>query len=522
MVTWTNLSGLTFWKRPNLYRSLILEVLDDLRKQRLEKLHQIQEMGIQPYAYSFVTTHKVNEILETFDPGKEAPEVTIAGRLMSLRRMGKASFAHLMDMTGRIQIYMKQDEVGEKSYSLFKLLDIGDIIGVSGQVFRTHTGEITVAVKRLELLSKTLRPLPIVKEKIQDEEKIVYDAFADKELRYRQRYVDLVVNSDVKKVFIERSKIISSMRRYLEGLGYIEVETPVLQPLYGGAFARPFMTHHNTLDMELYLRIADELYLKRLIVGGFEGVFEISKDFRNEGMDRDHNPEFTMMELYVAFQDYCFMMDLVEKMFAFLCREVYGKTKIGFQGLELEMAPPWKRMSYFDAIKIHTGHDLYMQDADKVKAAARALGVEFEPDAERGSLLDAIFSEIVEPKLIQPTFITDYPVEISPLAKKHRSLDELVERFEGYIAGREICNAFSELNDPMEQRERLEVQARKRARGDEEAMTIDEDYLRAMEYGMPPTAGLGVGIDRLVMLLTDAASIRDVILFPQMRTEKET
>ncbi|MFC1569830.1 lysine--tRNA ligase [bacterium] len=472
------------------------------------------------YAYAFDQTDFTQEILDQFDTKGEGFEVSISGRLMTIRRMGKASFAHMMDKTGRIQIYLKQDDVGESAYQLFKLLDIGDIIGIKGTVFRTRAGEITIVVKSLQLLAKTLRPLPIVKEKVEDDEKVIYDQFKDKELRYRQRYVDLIVNPDVKEVFIARSKIVSAMRRYLEGRGFLEVETPVLQPIYGGAFARPFVTHHNTLEMELYLRIADELYLKRLIVGGFDGVFEIAKDFRNEGMDRDHNPEFTMMELYVAYQDYQFMMDLVEDMLRNICQDVFKTAQIPYQNQTLDFGKPWKRLGFFEGILQETGEDCFGKDEKQLHAIAKKLNLELAPTDNKGNILDALFSEFVEPKLFHPTFICDYPIELSPLAKKHREKPGLVERFEGYIGGKELCNAFSELNDPIDQRERFESQTTLKEKGDDEAMVIDEDYLRALEYGMPPTTGLGVGVDRLTMLLTDAASIRDVILFPHMRPEK--
>jgi len=497
-----------------------LEELDDLRRQRLEKLTGIRELDIQPYAYRFDRTHTAADCGALHDPEQEGQKkVRLAGRLMAIRRMGKASFGHLMDPSGRIQIYVKSDLVGNESYNLFKLLDIGDVIGVEGGIYKTRTGELTVFADSIVLLAKTLRPLPIVKEKMEGDEKVVFDAFADKELRYRQRYVDLIVNPDVRQTFILRSRIVSAMRAYLEGRGCLEVETPVLQTQYGGAFARPFMTHHNALDMPLYLRIADELYLKRLIVGGFDGVFEIAKDFRNEGMDRDHNPEFTMMELYVAYQDYHFMMDLVEDMIRILCESVLGKTEITYQGSAIDFSKPWKRIGFFDAIRNETGKTVSGLDVEELQKTAEELGLPVELDASRGAVLDALFSRFVEPQLIQPTFILDYPIELSPLAKKHRDKPGVVERFEGYIAGREICNAFSELNDPIDQRRRLEEQAALRAGGDEEAMTIDEDYIRALEYGMPPTAGLGIGVDRLVMLLTDSPSIRDVLLFPHMRPE---
>jgi lysyl-tRNA synthetase class 2 len=497
-----------------------LEELDDLRRQRLEKLAGIQDLDITPYAYRFERTHFASDCEQLYDPEHEGEKkVRLAGRLMAIRRMGKASFGHL-DLSGRIQIYVKADMVGEKSYALFKLLDIGDVIGIEGGIYKTRTGELTIFADSFELLAKTLRPLPVVKEKMEGDEKVIYDAFADKELRYRQRYVDLVVNPDVKQTFIVRSRIVSAMRTYLEGRGYLEVETPVLQTQYGGAFARPFVTHHNALDMPLYLRIADELYLKRLIVGGFDGVFEIAKDFRNEGMDRDHNPEFTMMELYVAYQDYHFMMDLVEEMIRVICNTALGKTTVIFQKKSIDFAKPWRRIAFFESIRMETGKDISEMDVDALRKTAKELDVPVEPNASKGNLLDALFSTFVEPKLIQPTFIMDYPLELSPLAKRHRSKAGVVERFEGYVMGKELCNAFSELNDPLDQRHRLEAQAALRAGGDEEAMLIDEDYIRALEYGMPPTAGLGIGVDRLVMLLTDSPSIRDVLLFPHMRPEK--
>jgi lysyl-tRNA synthetase class 2 len=438
---------------------------------------------------------------------------------MAIRRMGKASFGHVMDSTGRIQVYVTQDSLGEESYGVFKLLDLGDYIGVKGDVFVTRTGEITIQVRECQLLAKTLRPLPIVKEKMEGDEKVVFDAFADKETRFRQRYADLAVNADVRRVFVLRSRVVSEMRKFLEGRGFLEVETPVLQPQYGGAFAKPFTTHHNALDMPLFLRIADELYLKRLIVGGFEGVFEIAKDFRNEGMDRDHNPEFTMMELYVAYEDYTFMMKLVEEMVRHACLAVHASPVVRFGDTELDLGKPWKRITFFGAIREVTGFDCYQKDIDELKSIASRLNVLPDGQPDRAAILDAIFSSLVEPGLQQPTFVMDYPIELSPLAKKHRDLPGLVERFEGYVAGKELCNAFSELNDPVDQRQRLEEQADRRAGGDEEAMVIDEDYIRALEYGLPPTAGLGIGMDRLVMLLTSSPSIRDVIFFPHMRQE---
>jgi lysyl-tRNA synthetase class 2 len=489
-----------------------------LIKRRYEELEELKKKGIETFAYSFETDSYSVDIKNDFE-SYENKDVKLAGRIMALRRMGKASFAHIMDQKGRIQIYLKKDDIGE-SYEAFRLMDIGDIIGVEGFVFKTKTGEISVHTKKLKLLSKSLRPLPIAKEAEDDKgNKIVYDQFADKELRYRQRYVDLVVNPQVKDVFIKRSKIISSARKFLDDKGYLEVETPVLQPLYGGAAARPFVTHHNALDIDLFLRIADELYLKRLIVGGFDGVYEISKDFRNEGMDRTHNPEFTMLELYVAFKDYEWMMNLVEELFESVCQSVFGNLEFTFEGQQITFNRPWKRISYVDAIKDKTGVSVISASENDLKSLAKNIGVEVSGLHSKAKIIDEIFSQVVEPELIQPTFVVDYPLILSPLAKKHRSKDGLVERFEGYIAGREICNAFSELNDPIDQRKRFEDQVKMKEAGDEEAHQVDEDFIRSIEYGMPPMAGLGIGIDRLVMLLTNQSSIRDVIFFPQMKPQ---
>ena len=425
--------------------------------------------------------------------------------------------------SGRIQIYLQRDTIctGEDKTmynTVFKkLLDIGDIIGVHGDVFRTQMGEITVNVKEFKLLSKSLRPLPVVKEK----EGHTYDAFKDPEQRYRQRYVDLIVNPSVRKTFIQRTILVNTMRNFLNTRNYIEVETPVLQPLYGGAAARPFKTHHNTLDQTLYLRIANELYLKRLIVGGYEGVYEFSKDFRNEGMDRFHNPEFTQMELYVAYQDYVWMMELVEKMVERIALALHGSTKVQVGEHVIDFKSPWKRFTMFEAIKEFTGIDISGMDEDELRKTAGMLGVEMDETMGKGKIIDEIFGEKCEPNLIQPTFITDYPIEMSPLAKKHRSSEGLVERFEAICNGKELCNAFSELNDPIDQRERFESQLQLGKRGDEEAMVLDEDFLRALEFGMPPTAGLGIGIDRLAMIMTNSTSIQDVIFFPQMKPEKK-
>ncbi len=492
------------------------DTLHEIMRVRRQKLEKLRSLGVNPYPYFFRRSHLARHVLDSYSD-LEGQTVAVAGRIVSLRGHGKASFAHIADASGKIQIYVRLDQVGEQGYEVFRLLDLGDIVGVRGEVFRTRTGEITVMVKELELLAKTLRPLPIPKERISEGERQVYDQFADREQRYRQRYVDLIVNPEVRDVFVKRSRIISTMRHFLDGRGYLEVETPVLQPVYGGASARPFVTHHNALDMDLYLRIADELYLKRLIVGGFDGVYEISKDFRNEGIDRFHNPEFTMMELYVAYEDYHFMMELVEEMFVTIAREVLGSTSLTYQGQRIDLTPPWRRVRLFDAIKERTGKDLYGKDEAALRKIAGELNVEVEEFWGSGKIIDEIFSELVEPTLVQPTFVIDYPVELSPLAKRHRDDPKLVERFEPFFAGREVGNAFSELNDPLDQRERFEAQAELRALGDEEAQMLDEDFLRALEYGMPPTAGLGVGVDRLVMIYTDQPSIRDVVFFPQMR-----
>lgn len=489
-----------------------------LIQRRYEELEQLKSKGIDPFAYSFDVDSDAQSIKDSYKEDIQK-DVSIAGRIMTIRRMGKASFVHIQDHTGRIQIYLKKDEIGD-DYDIFRLLDIGDIIGVRGYVFKTKTGEISVHTKSLKILSKNLRPLPVAKETTDEQgNKVIHDQFADKELRYRQRYVDLIVNPHIKDVFIKRSRIISALRKFLDDYGFLEVETPVLQPLYGGAAARPFTTHHNTLDIPFYLRIADELYLKRLIVGGFNGVYEISKDFRNEGMDRTHNPEFTMMELYVPFKDYNWMMEFVEKMIQFICKEVFGRYDFEYEGNKIDFSGKWNRVSMVDSIKEKTGIDIISASADELRKSAKDLGIDIKPVEGKAKLIDEIFSETVQPGLIQPTFVIDYPVELSPLAKMHRSRPELVERFEGYVAGREISNAFSELNDPIDQRKRFEGQKKMMEEGDEEAHRIDEDFIRALEYGMPPTAGLGVGIDRLVMLLTNQSSIRDVIFFPQMKPE---
>ena len=492
---------------------------------RRESLQKLRDLGIEPYpAASFDVDTTSKQIKENYKEGKEQ-NVVIAGRLMSRRIMGKASFAELQDTDGRIQLYVNRDEICEgEDKTMYnkvfkKLLDIGDIIGIKGTVFTTKVGEISVKVKELTVLTKSLRPLPLPKV---DTDGAVHDAFTDPEKRYRQRYVDLVVNPDVKDAFIKRTQLTNSMRSYLNDKGYLEVETPILQPLYGGAAARPFKTHHNTLDMELYLRIANELYLKRLVVGGFDGVYEFSKDFRNEGMSRFHNPEFTQMELYVAYKDYAWMMDLVEEMVEKIAMDLHGKTEIQVGDNLINFQRPWKRYTMYEAIEHFTGIDISKMDEATMVETAKQLGVGVDKSMGRGKLIDEIFGEKCEGQLIQPTFITDYPVEMSPLAKKHREHDGLAERFEGFCNQKEICNAFSELNDPIDQRARFEEQLELGKRGDDEAMVLDEDFLRAIEYGMPPTAGLGIGIDRLSMIMTNSNSIQDVLFFPQMKAEKGT
>ncbi|MBN2570794.1 MAG: lysine--tRNA ligase [Ignavibacteriales bacterium] len=494
-----------------------IDDINDLIERRLEELNELQAMEIITYQYSFDVDSYSIDIKENYE-NFEGKNIKIAGRIMAIRRMGKASFAHIQDIKGRIQIYLKQDEIGEENYKVFKLSDIGDIIGVSGKVFKTKTGEISVHSDSFTLLAKSIRPIPIAKEVVDEKgNKVIFDQFVDKELRYRQRYVDLIVNPEIKEVFIKRSKIISELRRFLDSKNYIEVETPVLQPIYGGAAARPFVTHHNTLDMPLYLRIADELYLKRLIVGGFDGVYEISKDFRNEGIDRTHNPEFTMLELYVAYKDYFWMMELVEEMINDVCLNVFGTTEFEIEGQQINFKAPWHRMSMTEEIQKISGLNVLDANASEIINILKSKNVELTGKENKGKLIDLLFEATIQPNLIQPTFIVDYPLEISPLAKKQRDKEGLVERFEGFVMGREICNAFSELNDPIDQRSRFEAQKKLGDAGDEEAHKVDDDFLRALEFGMPPTAGLGLGVDRFVMLLTNQPSIRDVIFFPQMR-----
>jgi lysyl-tRNA synthetase class 2 len=498
-----------------------------IRRQAKEEL---EKLGINPYpAELFEVNVSAQEILENYTRHKsDYRSISIAGRIMSRRIMGSASFAELQDETGRIQIYVRRDDIcpGEDKTlynTVFKkLVDIGDIVGVKGYCFTTQTGEISIHVTELTILSKSLRPLPVVKETT-DEQGVVHkhDAFSDPEQRYRMRYVDLIVNPEVRETFVKRTRLVNSMRQFLNNKDYLEVETPILQPLYGGAAARPFKTHHNTLDMTLYLRIANELYLKRLIVGGYNGVYEFSKDFRNEGMSRFHNPEFTQIELYVAYKDYFWMMDLVEEMIEKVALDLHGTTKVKVGEHEIDFRRPWKRFTMFEAIQHFTGIDISEMDEPALRETCKKLNVPVDETMGKGKLIDSIFGEKCEPLLIQPTFITDYPVEMSPLAKKHRSKHGLVERFEAICNGKEICNAFSELNDPIDQRKRFEEQLELGKRGDEEAMTLDEDFLRALEFGMPPTAGLGVGIDRLCMVMTNSPSIQDVLFFPQMKPEKQ-
>ena len=491
---------------------------------RRESLAKLRELGIEPYpAALYPVNTNAAEIKSGFDAEKgNFQEVCIAGRLMSRRIMGAASFGEIQDETGRIQIYVKRDEIcpGEDKtmYNTVwkKLLDIGDVIGIRGFAFITQTGQLSIHAKELTLLSKSLKVLPIVKEL----DGQVFDAFTDPELRYRQRYVDLIVNPQVKDVFIKRAKIIATMREYFNAAGCLEVETPILQSIPGGAAARPFITHHNALDIPLYLRIANELYLKRLIVGGFNGVYEFAKDFRNEGMDKTHNPEFTCMEIYVAYKDYIWMMNFVENMLAKVAVAINGTTKVKIGDNEVDFAAGYRRLPILEAIKEYAGVDVSEMDEAELRATCEKLNVHTEPSMGKGKLIDAIFGEYCESNLIQPTFVTDYPVEMSPLSKRHRHNPKLTERFELFVCGKELANAYSELNDPIDQLERFEEQARLKSNGDDEAMFIDYDFVRALEYGMPPTSGLGMGIDRLTMFMTGQTTIQDVLLFPQMKPEK--
>ena len=502
---------------------------------RRQSLEQMRQMGIDPYpAAEFPVTGYPDEIKETFTdipvdaegnrlPDAPAPrQVSVAGRVMGRRIMGKASFMELQDARGRIQVYVNRDELcpGEDKdlYNVVfkKLLDIGDFVGVEGYVFRTQTGEISIHAQKLTVLGKSLRPLPIVKVK----DGVTYDSFDDPELRYRRRYVDLVVNEGVKDIFIKRTKVFTAMRNYFNEHGYMEVETPILQSIPGGASARPFITHHNALDIPLYLRIADELYLKRLIVGGFEGVYEFSKNFRNEGMDRTHNPEFTCMEIYVSYKDYNWMMAFTERMLERICMEVNGTTEVKVGDNMISFKAPFPRVTMRDAILEHTGYDINGRSEEELREAARAMGIEVDETMGKGKLIDEMFGEKCEGTYIQPTFIIDYPIEMSPLTKRHRDNPELTERFELMVNGKELANAYSELNDPIDQYERFVEQMRLSEKGDDEAMIIDHDFIRALEYGMPPTSGMGIGMDRLVMLMTGQTTIQEVLLFPQMRPEK--
>lgn len=498
--------------------------LNDQEQFRRQSLETLRSIGINPYpAAEFPTNAFSTEVKEKFTDDGEKYEVVMAGRLMSRRIMGKASFAELKDSKGRIQLYISRDEIckGEDKElynTIFKkLLDIGDFIGVKGYVFRTQTGEISVHVSELIVLSKSLRPLPIVKEK----DGVVYDAFSDPESRYRQRYVDLVVNEEVKDIFVKRTKVYSSMREYFNSKGYLEVETPILQSIPGGASARPFITHHNALDIPLYLRIADELYLKRLIVGGFEGVYEFSKNFRNEGMDRTHNPEFTCMEIYVSYKDYNWMMDFTERMLEKICHDVNGTDEVKVGDNVISFKAPFKRITMIDSIKEFTSIDITGMDESQLRDVCKQLHIEIDETMGKGKIIDEIFGDKCEGNYIQPTFITDYPIEMSPLCKRHRNNPELTERFELMVNGKELCNAYSELNDPIDQLGRFQDQLRLSEKGDDEAMFIDMDFVRALEYGMPPTSGMGIGIDRLVMLMTGQTTIQEVLLFPQMKPEKK-
>ncbi len=503
-----------------------MQLLSEQELERRKDREELYSLGINPYpAESFVINATADDIHKNYENSKtDYKDISIAGRLMSRRIMGSASFAEIQDSTGRLQIYVRRDDIStadnpEFYNSVFKkLLGIGDFIGVTGYIFTTQTGEISLHVTKLTVLSKAVKPLPIVKR---DEEGTIYDGFTDPEQRYRQRYVDLTVNPEVKNTFVTRSKIISNMRRYFDDHGWLEVETPILQAVHGGAAARPFQTHHNTLDMPLFLRIANELYLKRLIVGGFDGVYEFGKMFRNEGMDRTHNPEFTSMEIYVAYKDYIWMMEMVEQLLEKVTQTIHGVTQVSVGGKKIDFAGPYRRLTMFDSIKEYTGVDVSELDEEGLRKVCAQLKIEVDASMGKGKLIDEIFGAKVEANLIQPTYITDYPIEMTPLAKKHRSKPGLVERFELFVNGKEIANAYSELNDPIDQRERFEEQLKLAARGDDEAMAMDEDFLRALEYGMPPTSGLGIGIDRLTMLLTDNSTIQEVLFFPQMRAEKK-
>ena len=502
--------------------------LSEQEEQRRKSREEIIDLGIDPYpSETFDINTNSQEIKDDFDEKKKNfQDVSISGRIMSRRVMGSASFAEIQDSKGKIQIYIRRDDICEGDdktlyNTIFKKkLDLGDIVGISGYVFKTQMGETTIHVTSLKVLSKSVRPLPVVKETTDEEgDSTKYDVFSNKELKYRRRYIDLIVNPESREIFRKRSAIINEIRNVLNENNFLEVETPILQPIYGGASARPFKTYHNTLDIPLYLRIANELYLKRLIVGGFDGVYEFAKDFRNEGMSRFHNPEFTQCEFYVAYKDYVWMMDFIEDMFKRIVKKVCGSTKVNCGENKIDFEKKWKRYSMYEAIEKFTSVDVSEMDEDSIRKVCKDMNVKVDKSMGRGKLIDEIFGEKCEPNLIQPTYITDYPIEMSPLAKKHRDKDGLVERFELICNGKEICNAFSEINDPIDQRERFEEQVKLGNRGDDEAMVLDEDYLTALEYGMPPTAGIGIGIDRLTMILTDSDSIQDVLFFPQMKPD---
>jgi lysyl-tRNA synthetase class 2 len=503
-----------------------MQLLSEQELERRKDREELLALGINPYpAEAFPINVTAEDIHRNYENNKtDYKDISIAGRLMSRRIMGSASFAEIQDSTGILQIYVRRDDIcPDEDKTLYnsvfkKLLGLGDFVGVKGYIFTTQTGEISLHVTDLKILSKSVKPLPVVKR---DEEGNIYDGFTDPELRYRQRYVDLTVNPEVKQTFITRSKIISNMRRYFDDHGWLEVETPILQAVHGGAAARPFQTHHNTLDMPLFLRIANELYLKRLIVGGFDGVYEFGKMFRNEGMDRTHNPEFTSMEIYVAYKDYIWMMEMVEELLEKVTESIHGKTTVKVGEREINFAGPYRRLTMYDSIKEYAGVDVSELDEAGIRQVCAELGIQVDNSMGRGKLIDEIFGAKVEANLVQPTYITDYPIEMTPLAKKHRSKPGLVERFELFVNGKEIANAYTELNDPIDQRERFEEQLKLAARGDDEAMAMDEDFLRALEYGMPPTSGLGIGIDRLTMLLTNKTTIQEVLFFPQMRPEKK-
>ena len=503
-----------------------------LLRTRRQKLDSLRERGIEPFAYRFDRSHTSSQALDAFEKAEgegvldeegRGDRVRVAGRIVSWRGHGRSAFAHLEDGYGRVQLYFRLNVLGDERFQALELLDLGDWIGVEGQVFRTRTGEVTVLAESWVLLSKSLRPLPRGKEEVDAEtgERVVHSGFADVQSRYRQRYADLAVNPEVREVFRLRARVVRSLRDFLDDRDYLEVETPILQPLYGGAAARPFTTHHNALDMKLYLRIADELYLKRLVVGGMERVYEVGKDFRNEGIDRSHNPEFTMLEFYEAFADYRDMMSLVEEMLERVAQDATGSSVVTYQGSEIDFTPPFRRVSFVEALSQALGGNLHEMTDEELRDRAREEGVDERLEGMgRGRLMDKLFGALVEEDLVAPTFVVDYPVELSPLAKLHREDPRLTERFELFVAGRELANAFSELNDPLDQRARFLTQVQLRDAGDDETHPVDEDYLRAMEYGMPPTGGVGIGVDRLVMLLADQPSIRDVILFPTLRPEE--